>query len=46
MGHTASHKNFRGMSVKTLNKRKKEIQAIAEDGGYRLEQAEKYMNLL
>ena len=41
MGHIASHKNFRGMSVKTLNNRKKEIQAIAEDGGYSFEQAEK-----
>ena len=41
MGHTASHKNFRGMSVKTLNKRKNEIKAIAEDGGYSLEQAER-----
>lgn len=41
MGHTASHKNFRGMSVKTLNNRKKEIQAIAEDGGYSFEEAER-----
>ena len=41
MGHTASHKNVRGGSVKTLNQRKREIQAIADDGGYSFEQAEK-----
>ena len=41
MGHTASHKNFRGMSVKTLNERKANIQAIADDGGYSFAEAEK-----
>ena len=41
MGHTASHKNFRGMSVKTLNERKANIQAIADDGGYSFEEAER-----
>ena len=41
MGHTASHKNFRGMSVKTLNQRKANIQAIADDGGYSFEEAER-----
>ena len=39
MPHKSSHK--RGASVKTLANRKKEIQAIAEDGGYSFEQAEK-----
>ena len=39
MGHTASH--VRGASVKTLAKRKKEIQAIADDGGYSFEEAER-----
>ena len=41
MGHTASHKNFRGMSVKTLNERKANIQAIADDGGYSFAEAER-----
>jgi len=39
MPHKSSHK--RGASVKTLANRKKEIQAIAEDGGYSFEQAER-----
>ena len=41
MGHTASHKNVRGGSVKTLNQRKANIQAIADDGGYSFEEAER-----
>ena len=41
MGHTASHKNVRGGSVKTLNQRKANIQAIADDGGYSFAEAEK-----
>ena len=41
MGHTASHKPKRGASVKSLANRKKEIQAIAEDGGYSFEEAER-----
>ena len=39
MGHTASHKNERGQSVKTLAKRKAEIEALMADGGYSREAA-------
>ena len=39
MPHKSSH--VRGASVKTLAKRKKEIQAIADDGGYSFEEAER-----
>ena len=39
MGHTASHKNERGESVKTLNNRKKAIEALMEDKGLTKEAA-------
>ena len=39
MPHKSSH--VRGASVKSLANRKKEIQAIAEDGGYSFEEAER-----
>ncbi len=41
MGHTASHKNKPGASIKINAERKREIQAIAEDGGYSFAEAEK-----
>ena len=39
MGHTASHKNERGQSVKTLAKRKAEIEALMQDKGLTKEAA-------
>ena len=39
MGHTASHKNERGESVKTLNKRKEAIKALMDDKGLTKEAA-------
>ena len=41
MGHTASHKNFRGMSVKHSMKEKQTYKQSTDDGGYSFEEVRK-----